>query len=578
MGWLTTAAFACALGGAVGCNEADAEGAPGEPRLGDVMRTPALIAEVERLAADACGCTTARCRTDTQLALDVVIAKHADVILLPPDRARVQAAAVALLRCGATTTPANANGDSDGDHDIAGPSDSDHALAALMRAVKQRCRCEASDQKCITDTSKSVAMAIAASEGLSFQTAQEATRRSLVFEAQECAAPIVAAPKPKGAVGGASPPKPTEIKGISTRGISTGKVQSWRQLPRSINGLKHLIKVGGAQETEAIGDIWGARPAEVLAKFPKAVKREVDDLEPDTVRLRLALADVDGRGRPLILEWAFLDGRLFMVTVELKRTAPRIVAQLEKFMGRPPDTRTVERWKMEVATWRDSDLLLRATIDGRSNDFALANPKDHATYTERRAKVRPAYLANRKGLFWLLGRPLKPAYAKVEGALLEALRVAPDYGHANVNLCRLYMLRGQFRAAKGRCRKARDGRNTSAHAESALYTGKLAMLSNDPTSARKWLRLVATYDAADESLVPSAARHLRVIAGKGSKRDMGRVMRRVHCAQVEGATKRAEIYARSYGFATAAAATTKARAKGVDLEASRVKADKRCGR
>jgi len=544
--------------------------------LGDIMRTPGLIAKLEKLATRACDCSDLKCFSATRAELDKVIGGHSNVKLSKADANRARAAAERLIGCEDKLAKPSAS-PATVEPPTAPPAGTpeEQALARLLAAVDARCECPDDDAACATRTDAELTAALARCETMTFATPMEAARRSLVFEAEECRGPQ---PVSRASKGGRATGGKGDGYGGGPEGLARGKVQRWSDLPRTVNGLKHLMKMGTREGSEFIDAVWGQKPADVMARYPGAEKAEFNDLEPSTTRVRLKVGEVDNRGRNLVVEWRFLHGRLFMVVVELKRTARDLPKRVAAFMGRPADSRHEEDWKMKVLTWNDGDLAIRATIDGRANDFAVAHRQRLEEYMARRTRGQKALQANKRGLKRLFTRPYSPAYRTIEKHFLEAATLVPRYGHAHVNLCRLYVMWGHTEHAKARCAKARKSRNASAKAEAALYEGMLASVAGDYETGKTLLREVKTHEPEDTSLLTASNRLLRLIGGRGKKRDFKRMYREVACALVEKDRNRAKTYAKASGFATVKAFGEAARKAGIDIEKGDAWATKVCGR
>ncbi len=381
-----------------------------------------------------------------------------------------------------------------------------------------------------------------------------------------------------GSGGGLARGGATTAAGGLAADYARGTVQKWSDLPRNINGVKHLVALGNKEDSEFIDAIWGQSPATVLAQHPTARRAEFDDLEPRTVRVRMQVSDVDQRGRRLVVEWRFLYGRLFMVTVELKRTARDLPAKVRQFMRRKADSRSLEDGQMKVQTWRDGDLLIRATVDGRSNDFALAHRARFEEYARRRADGQKALRTNRRGVKRLLSKPLSPAYRAIEKRFIDAAKVVPSFGHAHVNLCRLYLLWGHNAHARMRCRKARESRNLSVQAEAALFEGMIAAVAGDLPTAKTLFARAQAAEVEDTSVATSSARLLRLLKGKGTRRDFERVYKEVACALVEKDRHRALVYAKSSGFQSVVRFGAAALKAGIDARKLDDRAQRKCGR
>lgn len=554
--------------------------------LAGIVKTAGVVGKVNALADRGCACSDAACFSATKTELDKLVASSSTTTFSADEVAKLKVAVDRLTGCeGKLAAPAAQAGTAP---TAAGaePDQASMAMAGAMRVVKGICRCAVGDAECMAKSMKEIeALEKEFGDDIVYTDEQKLAQKGLESEVTACMAKHEAAEA--GTNAGANAAEPVAKTAPTPTSVATGdvppqvgvhprgKITRWDQLP-NVTAVAQLKAMGQKRGSPYIDQVWGASMDQVMAWFPGSAKLEPTDLEPNTRYVTLELTSQDARKRKHKLVWKFLDDKLFQVSLELKRSEPNLHNTVQQALGRPSDAQSKEGWNMDVSTWTDGGLLIRAIKDGKSTDLSLAYRDRHVEYIRRGAKGRAAYLANRVGLKLLSGLKYSRKYRAVEKTFREALNIAPHYGHASVNLCRLYFYWGHFSHASRACQQARNSRTNSVHAEAAYYSGLLNIVQGYRANGLKWLRMVKGYDPDRRKPVYSADRHLRLLNGRGKKKDFKQAYKEVVCAWVSGDKKRATNFAKSYGYSTAQSLGKTAYRYGVNTDKIDKWATKRC--
>ena len=282
--WLTTAWCLSACPAPADINSAT---------TADTSAANRAIDELQAHVASACECSETSCMARALERIDKHVDKHTKASVSAAQVRRVKAQLEHLETC---VRDARAKTD---------------RLDGLAAAVAARCACTADDAGCATRAEEGFRVALESATALALKTHEQVVKRSLQFEFMECQARTLPGPP-----------------GASSRSRVRGRLARWQDLPRSIDASKHFQQMAMRLGLSFIDELWDLSPEDIFRAFPRSESGEFNDLEPWGSRIRLRLGNVDLRGINLVLEWRFMEGRLFMIVAEMKRTSRRLPEQL----------------------------------------------------------------------------------------------------------------------------------------------------------------------------------------------------------------------------------------------------------
>lgn len=331
----------------------------------------------------------------------------------------------------------------------------------------------------------------------------------------------------------------------------------------SLPGTSHLTVVLQTFNVDRFDALWGKSAQAVLAAYPGAKADEASDIRPFQQVLVFELPEKDKVGKPLKLDFTFINDQLFQIGLRQGALNKDEKKDLETLFGRPFDRQTEEGWKVKTYCWDDGNLVVKMREKEKLRALVVADRARHEVNAEWDRRPYAAWLANERGAQEHMKHPI--SFRAAEKGYNDALALFPAMGHALVNLCHLHYDEESLSRALERCNEVlRVSKAPAALAEAQLYLGRIAMAQGRREDALTAFNAAASATIKSDWLLEEAHRHIDLIEGKVKKADLQAVLEDALCAQIESGPTRVRMIVGTYGFASLEDLSYKALSVGVD--------------
>jgi hypothetical protein len=333
---------------------------------------------------------------------------------------------------------------------------------------------------------------------------------------------------------------------------------------------KRLAEVG----VPTLSSLWG-KSSQELSFLAGVDSEEVEDTRP----WQTLFEDRTGVGegwRQLKATWSFIDGELFMLRLDFRDRAQKLVEKTQATLGGNPVATLSLRDRTVFRIWHDNGLVVG--VEELKGKYALV-VADRGRFERHQRRLEGVNEAER--LVWA---SLDQFYSRTPGSVgvaldgnVRAAELVPGFGDAWSNACHAAYQLGQLDDAQAHCAKALEvTKEPSVRGEASYYQGLLSIAHGDKEGGLRLLRRANAEVPRAWGISSDIRLRIAGLEGKATEEVLERAVYDYWCAGHRDGDRQRRVPS-EFGFTDYEALRAAADDELVDVEGLQTKAEQKCG-